>query len=282
MNTLREAVMLIQPGAGEELRRDTCPVGLHDAPRESGSRELGSREPGGVALASRWQALSGKAQRCVLLIDGRQLTLECFASWLEPRVLELSITPCASVEAVAGRSDLTSATVALILLNLGGRLISDPKLADELGMLEDLLPGVPVIIISDHEDTQHIVDAFDCGARGYIPTSTAISVVVGAIRLVESGGVFIPASALATLARHQKALLPTSGMAADKPPRSFTHRQGQVLACLREGKPNKLIAHELSMCESTVKVHVRHIMKKLGATNRTQVAYLTNSLFHEK
>jgi DNA-binding NarL/FixJ family response regulator len=43
-----------------------------------------------------------------------------------------------------------------------------------------------------------------------------------------------------------------------------------------------LIAYELMMCESTVKVHVRHIMKKLGATNRTQVAYLTNSLFTEK
>lgn len=264
--------MLVQPAAGDAVRSETRAVGLQEAPCE----------PGGVALASRWQRLPCEVQRSVLLIDGRQLTLECFASWLEPRVLELSITACASVEAVARQSNLTSATVALILLNLGGRLVSDPRSAEELGMLEELLPGVPVIIISDHEDTQHIVDAFDCGARGYIPTSTAISVVVGAIRLVDSGGVFIPASALTTLARHQKARLPASGMATDTAPRCFTHRQGQVLACLREGKPNKLIAHELNMCESTVKVHVRHIMKKLGATNRTQVAYLTNSLFHEK
>ena len=42
---------------------------------------------------------------------------------------------------------------------------------------------------------------------------------------------------------------------------------------------NKLIAYELNMCESTVKVHVRNIMKKLQATNRTQVAYLTRGLF---
>ncbi|MBP2300867.1 response regulator transcription factor [Azospirillum picis] len=269
--------MRVQPGTGEELRSDAYSVDLHDAPREAG----------GVPPVVRRQplpgSLPGKAHRSVLLVDGRQLTLECFASWLEPRVLELSITPCASVEKAARRPDLTSATVALVLLNLGSRLVSDPRSADELSMLEELLPGVPVIIISDHEDTQHIVDAFECGARGYIPTSTAISVVVGAIRLVESGGVFIPASALTTLARHQKARLPAAGGGtADKVPRSFTHRQGQVLACLREGKPNKLIAHELSMCESTVKVHVRHIMKKLGATNRTQVAYLTNNLFHEK
>jgi DNA-binding NarL/FixJ family response regulator len=76
--------------------------------------------------------------------------------------------------------------------------------------------------------------------------------------------------------------LPVSETTADSPSKSFTNRQSQVLACLREGKPNKLIAYELTMCESTVKVHVRHIMKKLGATNRTQVAYLTNGLFSEK
>jgi DNA-binding NarL/FixJ family response regulator len=42
---------------------------------------------------------------------------------------------------------------------------------------------------------------------------------------------------------------------------------------------NKLIAYELAMCESTVKVHIRNIMKKLNATNRTQVAYLTRGYF---
>ena len=59
----------------------------------------------------------------------------------------------------------------------------------------------------------------------------------------------------------------------------FTRRQSQILDCLRRGMANKLIAYELNMCESTVKVHVRNIMKKLKATNRTQVAYMTRGLF---
>jgi gluconolactonase len=59
----------------------------------------------------------------------------------------------------------------------------------------------------------------------------------------------------------------------------FTQRQAQILDCLRRGMANKLIAYELNMCESTVKVHIRNIMKKLNATNRTQVVYLTNGLF---
>jgi DNA-binding NarL/FixJ family response regulator len=55
---------------------------------------------------------------------------------------------------------------------------------------------------------------------------------------------------------------------------NLTGRQHEVLRCLQKGQPNKLIARELGMTEGTVKVHVRQIMRKLGATNRTQVAIL--------
>jgi DNA-binding NarL/FixJ family response regulator len=54
-----------------------------------------------------------------------------------------------------------------------------------------------------------------------------------------------------------------------------------VLRALREGKANKIIAYELNMRESTVKVHVRNIMKRLNARNRTEVAFKTRDLFSE-
>ena len=64
-------------------------------------------------------------------------------------------------------------------------------------------------------------------------------------------------------------------------PIHFSQRQVQVLEGLKQGKQNKIIAYELNMCESTVKVHIRHIMKKLKARNRTQVVLLTsNSIDH--
>ena len=56
----------------------------------------------------------------------------------------------------------------------------------------------------------------------------------------------------------------------------FSTRQAAVVEALRRGKSNKQIAYELAMCESTVKVHVRNIMKKLNAKNRTQVAFMAN------
>jgi DNA-binding NarL/FixJ family response regulator len=58
----------------------------------------------------------------------------------------------------------------------------------------------------------------------------------------------------------------------------FTPRQLEVLRLLRQGKPNKIIAYELDVEESTVKVHVRHIMRKLKATNRTHAVVLANQL----
>ena len=59
-------------------------------------------------------------------------------------------------------------------------------------------------------------------------------------------------------------------------PDMFTNRQTAVVGALCQGKSNKVIAYELNMCESTVKVHVRNIMKKLKAKNRTEVAVLVS------
>ena len=87
------------------------------------------------------------------------------------------------------------------------------------------------------------------------------------------GGTFAPAAALL---RPQRTGAGTVGESLIE---GFTQRQSQILDCLQRGMANKLIAYELNMCESTVKVHIRNIMKKLNATNRTQVAYLTRAFF---
>jgi DNA-binding NarL/FixJ family response regulator len=60
----------------------------------------------------------------------------------------------------------------------------------------------------------------------------------------------------------------------------FTSKQRSVIEGLRRGKPNKAIAYELNMCESTVKVHVRNVMKKLGARSRTEAALILSENLH--
>ena len=66
-----------------------------------------------------------------------------------------------------------------------------------------------------------------------------------------------------------------------QPEEELTSRQAAVAERLRRGKPNKIVAYELNMCESTVKVHIRNIMKKLQATNRTEAGFKLNAMLAE-
>jgi DNA-binding NarL/FixJ family response regulator len=129
------------------------------------------------------------------------------------------------------------------------------------------------MIISFHEEMSEITAAIELGARGFIPASLGLNAVVAAIRLASHGGVFIPTSSILQL---RDRVAPEAAAGDDG---GFTARQKAVAEALRRGKPNKLIAYELNMCESTVKVHIRRIMKKLEARNRTEASYKLNALF---
>jgi DNA-binding NarL/FixJ family response regulator len=126
--------------------------------------------------------------------------------------------------------------------------------------------AVPAVVSSNDRPAAEVLELLKAGIRGFIPTSVAVDVAVQALRLVQAGGTFVPESCLRSLSSTEQPPAERPGL--------FTHRQLQVVEAIRQGKPNKIIAYELSMCESTVKVHVRTIMKKLKARNRTQVAYL--------
>jgi DNA-binding NarL/FixJ family response regulator len=134
--------------------------------------------------------------------------------------------------------------------------------------------SLPVVVMSDMDALPKVLVALKAGVRGYIPTSTPLPIAMEAMRLVSAGGTYIPAECV--LAASTTAIWqPTSHISNQNP---FTTRQLQVVEALRRGKANKLIAYELNMCESTVKVHVRQIMKKLNARNRTEAAFKASQL----
>jgi DNA-binding NarL/FixJ family response regulator len=161
---------------------------------------------------------------------------------------------------------------------------------ERLASVRQVLPIAPVIILCDVDCLDSITAAFESGARGYIPTaSTTLELAIEIMRLVRAGGTFVPASSLSlggVLRQGESAGASAGGTFV--PPSStrqgetagtiathqFSPRQMAVLERLKEGKTNKMIAHELGMSESTVKAHLRSIMKKMKATNRTEAACL--------
>jgi DNA-binding NarL/FixJ family response regulator len=120
---------------------------------------------------------------------------------------------------------------------------------------------------------QHPAGGLQCGARGYIPSSVGLAVCIEAIKLAIAGGIFIPANPVMAMSK-----MIDGGDTEQHFAGMFTPRQADVVMALRRGKANKIIAYELNMRESTVKVHIRNIMRKLRATNRTEVAYKINDL----
>ncbi len=146
--------------------------------------------------------------------------------------------------------------------------------SEELMRLKASTCQTPVVVMSDADDAESIILAMEKGANGYTPSDISIEVIGHALRLVVAGGQYFPAAKLVAARRNRD----DSRSVIARSPKTFTRRQVAVIDALRRGKANKIIAYELNMCESTVKVHVRNIMKKLNAKNRTEVAYLANEL----
>jgi DNA-binding NarL/FixJ family response regulator len=116
------------------------------------------------------------------------------------------------------------------------------------------------------------------GVRGFITTSMELSEVGAAIRCVAAGGTFVPAGILVRFAQdRQKPSECGPSENKDELFESLTPRELEVLALLRKGKPNKIIAHELNIRESTVKVFVRQMFGKLRVGNRTELAVLVRA-----
>jgi two-component system nitrate/nitrite response regulator NarL len=136
------------------------------------------------------------------------------------------------------------------------------------------VPGVPVVIISAHEEPTDLRRALALGALGYIPKSTPPNTLLDALRLVLGGGVYVPPLFLQSpQAREPLAPDDPEARAPDEATDdNLTGRQADVLVLLSQGKSNKVIARELDLSEKTVKAHVTAVFRALGVVNRTQAA----------
>ncbi len=118
-------------------------------------------------------------------------------------------------------------------------------------------PNARIILLTTFEGDVEIQRALEAGARGYLLKSTPPKELLEVIREVHAGKKRIPSQIAAQLAEHL----------SDE---DLTTREVEVLRQIAEGNRNRDIGEKLFITEETVKVHVKHIMEKLGASDRTQ------------
>ena len=155
-----------------------------------------------------------------------------------------------------------------------GLVLLDLSLPDGHGL--DVLPqlrtttGATLVVMSADDSSATVLAAIQAGAAGYIPKTLESARMLDALRVVMSGGVYLPPKLLEASADRPPGTTPATVRAPSD--LGLSPRQGDVLRMLIEGKPNKLISRELEMSESTVKTHLAAIFRKLEATSRTQAA----------
>lgn len=218
------------------------------------------------------------ATASIVLIDGRPIMRHCFGQWLEESSREARVVGLASPADVFDNARLAK-EAHLIIFSIGAARVADSEVLDSIHQLARSLPNVPIVLLSDHDNVEEVAKAIRHGVRGYVPTNLELSELAAAIHCVEAGGTFVPADTLIRFVLHQRATS-TSGLEVERPLlEGLTPREMEVVARLRQGKPNKVIAYELEISESTVKAFVRRILIKLNALNRTEVVHLTEGLF---
>jgi DNA-binding NarL/FixJ family response regulator len=131
-------------------------------------------------------------------------------------------------------------------------------------LLRAQYPGIPVIVVSAHEEAGVVRRCMGFGASGFIPKTTDVEHMREAIRVVLGGGVWTPPdlNIEATAEDENSALVQRLA--------TLTPQQVRVLMMLSDGLLNKQIAYELNVSEATVKAHVSAILQKLGVDSRTQ------------
>lgn len=210
---------------------------------------------------------SGEGDLKILIVDDHQLirdglrpVLERVDAGGEPvEVLEVEGHP----EAVACAD--ANPGLGLILLDL--RLPNVSGFAALID-LQERHPDIPVIIMSGLDDGDLVREALDRGARGFIPKTSPSSVILNAVRLVLSGGTYVPREIMSAPRFPLEESPPSGGVTASE--LGLTPRQAEVLAQILAGKSNKMICRELGLSEGTVKNHVAAVLKALRVTTRVQ------------
>ena len=222
---------------------------------------LGGTEPN---LATDAAKFIGVSRRHLAIVDQSPLRRECLKLALAYQPRRWRITDVAEAGDLVQRIR-RGETFDVILM--GASTCAHIDLAD-LSVLCTTAPEIPILVTADCDDPESARAILRSGARGFLPTSLGLKVLMGALERVRTGGTYVPLA----ITEPNPA---RGGERAQHPPwRELTRRQRDVLALISEGKSNKLIADALTMTESTVKAHVKQIIKRLHVANRTQAALL--------
>jgi DNA-binding NarL/FixJ family response regulator len=246
--------------------------------------------------------MSESVQKIAAVIDAidfrRAMAEKFLAAWARYENVDL-----VSIAPEQARERLGKDMNCSMLIYFAARaLCFSPGVLGEIRDLRDLQPTAALVIVADNGCLDDVSTVVNAGAQGYLDIAMQPAAALQALSFVLRGGIYITPTAV--LGEHPSVAYPHNGgvvngqhpacaversdprqidQAAIDPIRKedvaaktvqlqLTEREQAIISCLYVGDSNKAIAHKLGMTEPAVKVHLRQVMRKLGVSNRTQVA----------
>ena len=201
----------------------------------------------------------------ILVVDDHPLYRSGVVHTLQNTGMAVNVVECAALDTAFQRLE-DGLAVDLMILDLQ---MPGYQGIDSVRTVRSRWPEVPVLVLSGNEDPSVVRACIDLGACGFVPKSAPSDDFTAALSLVLSGGVYLPATSLSVGSPATRAQQDAwSRLGAH-----LTERQRQVLLGIVQGKPNKVIARDLGLSDTTVKSHVAHILDALVVSNRTEAVY---------
>jgi DNA-binding NarL/FixJ family response regulator len=211
----------------------------------------------------------------LMVADDHPLFREAIAAVIAAGLPESRLLEADSLAQAMQQAERLEADLDLLLLDLN---LPDAEGLDGLCRLREVLPGLPVAILSAEQDRRTVLEAIELGAVGYIPKSTPREDLLAALERILEGDLYLPPQVMrrppATPPPADRSLPATLETRLAR----LTDKQLEVLERLHRGASNKGIARELDIAETTVKTHVSAILRRLGVKSRVQAVLLAGQL----
>ena len=200
----------------------------------------------------------------VLMIDDHVMFLQGMKNLLSVLVPELRVETAGEMSNAVKLVELAEFDLVLLDWHL-----ADCSGEESIRRLRDAGCMARIVVLSGDTDATMIRNTVDLGAAGFIPKKYSSEMMVAALQHVLAGRIFLPLETL------NAAPPPDVDSRPGSDPRlaGLTVRQMDVYRAAARGLPNKLIARQLNIAESTVKAHLTAVYTALGVRNRTEAAY---------
>ncbi|MFY7960404.1 MAG: LuxR C-terminal-related transcriptional regulator [Elsteraceae bacterium] len=202
----------------------------------------------------------------IFVADDHPMYLDAVCATLSRHLPGYTIHQAFSVDDLLGKLAAHRAPVALALLDLN---MPGMDSGDGVQVIRASLPDATIALMSGVATLADVRKSLSLGAKGFLSKTMRPEHFASAISLILQGGTYVPAELLQGEAADARpaASAPEAGALSGLSP-----RETEVLRLLSAGMTNKEIGRDLGLAEMTVKLHVRQILRKLGARNRAEAA----------